>query len=52
MGVSAKSCSAGIVQFDGTGMTQVRYEDTEHFAVTRDFLNNYPRRLQQLFADE
>lgn len=43
---------AKILQFDGTGMTEVRYEDTEHFAVTRDFLNNYPRRLQQLFADE
>lgn len=43
---------AKIFQFDGTGITEVRYEDTEHFAVTRDFLNNYPRRLQQLLADE
>ncbi|SDP86254.1 hypothetical protein SAMN04489708_13323 [Paracidovorax cattleyae] len=24
--------------------------DTEHFEVTRDFLNHYPRRLQQLLA--
>lgn len=43
---------AKILQFDGTGIHEVRYEDTEHFAVTRDFLNNYPRRLQQLLADE
>lgn len=34
-------------------MRQVTYEDTEHYHVTRDFLNNYPRRLQQLLgADE
>ena len=25
---------------------------TEHFAVTRDFLNNYPRRLEPLLDDE
>ena len=30
----------------------VDYEDTEHYAVTRDFLNHYPRRLQQLLEDE
>jgi predicted ATPase len=40
------------LQFDGAGMTEVAYEDTEHFAVTRDFLNHYPRRLEQLLADE
>ena len=43
---------AKILQFDDMGITEIRYEDTEHYAVTRDFLNNYPRRLQQLFADE
>ena len=43
---------AKILQFDGAGIAEVRYEDTEHFAITRDFLNNYPRRLQQLFSDE
>ena len=31
------------------GVSEVAFEDTEHFAVTRDFLNNYPRRLEQLF---
>nr|WP_229223755.1 AAA family ATPase [Duganella sp. sic0402] len=40
--------NAKILLFDGTGMTEVAYEDTEHYAITRDFLNHYPRRLQQL----
>jgi predicted ATPase len=44
--------NAKILQFDGAGMTEVAYEETEHFAVTRDFLNHYPRRLEQLLADE
>jgi predicted ATPase len=41
-----------IIQFDGSGVSEVAFEDTEHFSVTRDFLNNYPRRLEQLLADE
>jgi predicted ATPase len=41
-----------IVQFDSSGISEVKYEDTEHYAVTRDFLNNYPRRLEQLLADD
>lgn len=43
---------AKILQFDGAGISEVAFEDTEHFAITRDFLNHYPRRLQQLLADE
>lgn len=43
---------AKIVQFDGSGISEVKYEDTEHFALTRDFLKHYPRRLEQLLADE
>lgn len=43
---------ARIMLFDGTGVSEVKYEDTEHYAVTRDFLNNYPRRLEQLLADD
>lgn len=43
---------AKILLFDGTGITEVAYEDTEHYAITRDFLNHYPRRLEQLLADE
>ena len=44
--------NARIVLFDGSGISEVKYEDTEHFAVTRDFLNNHPRRLEQLLADD
>jgi predicted ATPase len=43
---------ARIIQFDRSGASETTYEDTEHFAVTRDFLNNYPRRLDQLLADD
>jgi len=39
---------AKILSFDDCGISHVDYEDTEHYAVTRDFLNHYPRRLQQL----
>lgn len=43
---------ARIVVFDGAGVTETAFEDTEHFAVTRDFLNHYPRRLQQLLDED
>lgn len=43
--------NARILQFDGSGISEVKYEDTEHLVVTRDFLNNYPRRLKQLLDD-
>ena len=43
---------AKIFLLDKTGVTEVAYEDTEHYAVTRDFLNHYPRRLEQLLQDE
>lgn len=42
---------ARLYQFDASGLYETRYEDTEHYAVTRDFLNHYPRRLQQLLDD-
>ena len=41
---------AKILAFDGNGIAEIAYEDTEHYAVTRDFLNHYPRRLEQLLA--
>lgn len=44
--------NAKILQFDGSGIAEVAYEDTEHFAVTRDFLNHYPQRLKRLLADD
>ena len=44
--------NAKILGFDGSGIAEVAYEDTEHYAITRDFLNHYPRRLEQLLGDE
>ncbi len=44
--------NAKILRFDESGIKAVKYEDTEHYSVTRDFLNNYPRRLEQLFGSE
>ncbi|TFW27174.1 AAA family ATPase [Massilia arenosa] len=43
---------ARIFLFDGSGISETRYEDTEHYAITHDFLNHYPRRLEQLLADD
>ncbi len=43
---------AKIYLLDGTGFTEVRYEDTEHFVVTRDFLSNPERMLERLLGDE
>jgi len=43
--------NAKILCFDASGIAEVAYEDTEHYAITRDFLNHYPRRLQQLLDD-
>lgn len=43
---------AKIIQFDRSGVSEVAFEDTEHLAVTRDFLNNYPKRLEQLLRGD
>lgn len=43
---------ATILQLDAGGISQVRYEETEHFTVTRDFLNRYPAMLRVLLADD
>jgi predicted ATPase len=37
--------SSKIFVFDETSMREDKYENLEHFSVTRDFLNNYKRRL-------
>lgn len=39
---------AKIVLLDGSGLSEVKYEDTEHYAVTREFLNNYKGMLHHL----
>lgn len=41
-----------IVLFDGTGLSEVRYEDTEHYAITRHFLNNHRKMVQTLMSDD
>jgi predicted ATPase len=40
-----------IYLFDEQGCHRVKYEETEHLQVTLDFLQNYPKRLQQLLSD-
>lgn len=42
---------AKIFEFDQSGYHEVKFEDTEHYRITRDFLNNYERRLKYLLAE-
>jgi predicted ATPase len=42
---------AKIIQFNQFGWQQVEYEQTEHFEVTRYFLNNYQRQIDRLLLD-
>lgn len=44
--------SAKIVLFDQTGLHEIKYEQTEHYAITRDFLNNHEARMRNLFSDD
>lgn len=44
--------NAKILQFSDQGIKEVQYEETDHFMVTKDFLNNYPKRIRQLIEDE
>ncbi len=41
-----------IVLFDGSGLSEVRYEDTEHYAITRHFLNNHRKMVETLMSDD
>jgi predicted ATPase len=43
---------ATIYLLDRTGFSRVRYEDTEHYAVTREFLADPARMLERLMADD
>jgi predicted ATPase len=42
---------ARILLLDSSGIHDVRYEETEHYAVTRTFLQDPDRMLRRLFAD-
>lgn len=43
---------AKIVQLDEWGVREVALRDTDHFAVTRDFLNNHEARMESLLSDD
>lgn len=43
---------AWIYQFSDSGIARVDYTDTEHYRVTRDFLNRHERMTHILLADE
>lgn len=43
---------AKIFLLDEAGFTEVRYEDTEHYVVSREFLNNPKGMLDEILADE
>ena len=43
--------NAAIYQLDDTGIRQVNYEETEHFMVSKHFLNNYQEMTGILFED-
>jgi predicted ATPase len=43
---------AKIIQLDQQGVSTVKYEETEHFLTTKNFLNNYQGLLHHLLRDE
>jgi len=43
---------ARIYQFSENGITEVKYTDTEHYQITKDFLNRYERMLEILMSAE
>ena len=40
-----------IVQLDNKGLSEIKYEDTEHFKITRDFLNKYDQMIEILISN-
>ncbi|MBB6671621.1 AAA family ATPase [Cohnella nanjingensis] len=44
--------NARILQFDEEGIAPVAYEDTEHYRLTKDFLNNRERYFRMLFSED
>ncbi len=42
---------ATIYRIDSTGMTQLKYEETEHYEITRAFLLNPKRMLTELLGE-
>jgi predicted ATPase len=44
--------NAKILYLDESGISEVSYEETEHFSITKSFLNNYKKLLVTLLADD
>jgi predicted ATPase len=43
--------SSKIIQLDNKGLNEINYEDTEHYKVTRDFLNKYEQMVDILISN-
>ncbi|MCA9905896.1 MAG: AAA family ATPase, partial [Anaerolineae bacterium] len=43
---------ARILLLNDDGLTEVAYAETEHYNVTKDFLNNYPAMLRYLLDED
>lgn len=43
---------AKILMLDENGLREIAYEETEHYSVTRSFLNNYTNLLRHLLQDD
>lgn len=43
---------AQILQLNDGAARPIQYEETEHFVVTREFLNDRQRMLHELLADD
>jgi len=44
--------NARIYQFSDAGISEIAYEETEHYQITRDFLNRYKRMVDILISAE
>ncbi len=43
---------AKILYLDDSGISEIAYEDTEHYSITKSFLNNYQKLLHTLLEDD
>jgi predicted ATPase len=43
---------AKILLLDDAGFSQIRYEETSHYTLTKDFMNNPARMLEDTFSDD
>lgn len=44
--------NAQILALGEPGIAPIAYEETEHFTITRDFLNRYPTMLRVLLEED